>query len=142
MKSSFDFEGADDFDGALEDLVDLSDPRVIIEALTAGAEVIADYARPLTAVRTGRTRASITTSTDAIDARPEPGPAVYVGPTTDVPYALAEELGRADSSSGHGTVRPHPFMRPAFDMGGDDARGAIVSRLAPQFHAAASRAKG
>lgn len=142
MKPSFHFEGADDFDAALSAICDVPDATTIMAALTAGGEVIADIARPLTPYRTGATRASITTSPNAINARPERGYAVYVGPTTDVPSAIDEEFGRAASSSGGGATRAHPFMRPAFDMGGADALDAILSVISPKFRAAASKAKG
>lgn len=99
-------------------------------ALRAGAQVIADEARRLAPVLSGRLRDSIRVvdagAVGADVAAGENGLAVFIGPVGstdegDVYYARFQEEGTS-------TMRAHPFMRPAaFTKRGEAAR--ITSRL-------------
>jgi hypothetical protein len=80
---------------------------------------VAERARQIVPVRSGRLRDDIAVSDQAANGAVEHGVAAYVGPSVDAFYAEDVEYGRPASISAsgreHDATRPHPFMRPAWD---------------------------
>ena len=131
MPARLHIEGAEDMDRRLVGIgKDASDPAMVLPILMEALEPVAERAREIVPVRSGRLQNDIGVSDRAIDADAERGVAAYVGPDADAFYAEDVEFGRPASVSRSGRhwdeVPPNPFMRPAWDMESD----SIIERVA------------
>jgi HK97 gp10 family phage protein len=128
-KVSFAIEGFDEIDIKLASIGDIVSDRdrampIMLDAL----EPVAERARQIAPVRTGRLRDDIVTSETAEGGLDE-GITAYVGPSVDAFYAEDVEFGRPASISPSGrewdAVDAQPFMRPAWDA----EESAVIDRL-------------
>ncbi|BBD01841.1 HK97-gp10 family putative phage morphogenesis protein [Sphingobium sp. YG1] len=102
------------------------DDRVQTRVALNAAEIVADRARQLAPVDTGRLRDSIGVSLTppsemSFSIRGE-GVRVFIGPAADVAYAPYVEFGTWRQAA-------HPFMRPALDLTRDEVQQAIAHGL-------------
>lgn len=102
------------------------DDHVTTRVALNAAEIVADRARQLAPVDTGRLRDSIGVSLTppremSFSIRGE-GVRVFIGPAADVIYAPYVEFGTWRQAA-------HPFMRPALDLTRDEVQQAIAHGL-------------
>lgn len=143
MRARMEVDGFDDMDQRLGAIERLGTSRsAILPVMVETLEPVAEHARQIVSVRTGRLRSDITVSDRVADNDFDQGLAAYVGPTIDAFYAEDVEFGRPSSISAsgreHDATRPHPFMRPAWDA---EVRG-LLGRLADGFTRLLQRAAG
>lgn len=130
MRTRFVIEGFDDFDRNLALASDLMRDRELVDPVLHDALApVAEAARSIVPVRSGRLRDDILVSDSAEDDRSDGDIVAYVGPSTDAFYAEDVERGRPASVSASGreydATRPHPFMRPAWDQESDGILPAL-----------------
>ena len=109
--------------GKLDQLKGAARDDVLREAFTAGGEPVANAARDLVRVSSGRLRDSIGVGTGRSPRQAalngaHKGVQVYVGPGA-LPEAITEEFGTLHEE-------PHPFLRPAWDS----QQGAAIDEIA------------
>ncbi|HEX8382447.1 MAG TPA: hypothetical protein VF592_03630 [Sphingomonas sp.] len=120
MRTGFKISGFGEMDRRLL-AVDraMDDNREVMAVLLAALEPVAEGARQIVPVRSGKLRREIATSDRALDAPAERGIAAYVGPSVAAEYADEVEMGRParvePSGREHDATRPHPYMRPSWD---------------------------
>ncbi|TYC93044.1 HK97-gp10 family putative phage morphogenesis protein [Novosphingobium sp. BW1] len=137
MKPSVKLVVSRDLERNLKKLSRVSRREVVEEAITEGAEVIAEEARILVPARTGNLRDSIDVSTQALNyASGRLGRGSY-----EVFVGARQGKGQPhDGFYGHmvefGTVHspPQPFIRPAFDQKAEEATEVAVDRLRKEFN--------
>lgn len=134
MPAKLRIEGGDAFDRNLVDLRDImQDPNVVVPVLEDALAPVAEAARRIVPVRSGRLRDDIEVSDQAADDPGHSGIAAFVGPNTDAFYAEDVELGRPASISRSGreydAIRPKPFMRPAWEQESDGLLPAVAHGL-------------
>lgn len=134
MPARFKVEGGDDLDRNLAAASDLMrDPAVVMPVLQDALAPVAEAARGIVPVRSGRLRSDIGVSDRAEGDLGQRGIAAYVGPSVDAYYAVDVERGRPPSVSPSGreydATRPHPFMRPAWDQQEDAILPAVAKGL-------------
>lgn len=111
--------------------VDTGLPRELRQAGLAAAEVVAQQARVLVPVRSGRLQRTIKARAQ------QRGASVKAGTAKTVPYAGVTEFGGAvPAGSGTAHHTPRPFMYPALEQSRDraidrytDAVRALISRV-------------
>lgn len=135
MRTRFVMEGLDDLDRNLALASDLMRDRELASPVVQDALApIAEVARNIVPVRSGRLRDDISVSDRAEGDRSDGDIVAYVGPSIDAFYAEDVELGRPASVSASGreydATRPHPFMRPAWDQESDGILPALARGLA------------
>lgn len=118
--------GVDRLMGNLRRLQTAVDHGVQTRVALNAAEIVADRARQLAPVDTGRLRDSIGISLTppremSFSIRGD-GVRVFIGPAADVIYAPYVEFGTWRQA-------PHPFMRPALDMTRDEVQQALAHGL-------------
>lgn len=118
--------GVDRVMGNLRRLQHAVDHRVQTRVALDCAEIVADRARQLAPVDTGRLRDSIGVSLTppremSFSIRGDEV-RVYIGPSADVAYAPYVEFGTWRQA-------PHPFMRPALDMTRSEVQQALAHGL-------------
>ena len=140
MRTRFEIEGLDDLDDNLARAAELmSDPAVVMPVLLEALEPVAQTAKGIVHVRTGRLRDGISVSDRAEGAESERGIAAYVGPSADADYAIDVEVGRPPSVGATGreydATRAYPYMRPAWNQNSDgilpataDGLGKVLAR--------------
>jgi len=113
--------GALELEKKLKDLGPVPARKLGGKALKAGGEIIADMARVLAPVRTGALESSITVVTSPAKSDREVGAAIgFRRPVSS--RAHFTEFGTSHSAA-------EPFMRPAFDVKGEDAVAVIGHQL-------------
>ncbi|HQS95086.1 MAG: hypothetical protein B7X90_01790 [Novosphingobium sp. 17-62-19] len=143
MRPSVRFSVSPDLEQNLRNLAKLTRKDVVIEALTAGGEVIAEEAKRLVKVVSGNLRDSIGVSiNEQNSAGGQSGKGhfnVFIGPRTGggEPH---------DGFYGHmierGTFRfgAQPFMAPAFDTMGEEAGEVAIDHIRAEFTRLTKRA--
>jgi HK97 gp10 family phage protein len=125
MRVTVRITGLAETKSALEAIPQAMRRKTLMQALRDGAEPIAITARSIVSVRSGDLRDSIVVSEEAKDinvggAVPSDSATIYVGAT--LWRAHFQEFGTAHH-------RAYPFMRPAFDNQGVNAKKIIEVRL-------------
>lgn len=159
--------GAAELDAALkqlaEDTTKGTAKAAMKRGLTDAAQVMAEAARSMAPVVTGRLRESIVVSTQLVnEIGKEQYGAVLSGGGTQAQAVKALRDARREASGGgsritvyvgsterryshmveYGTVSapPHPFMRPAFDSTVEQVAGRVTESVGKAVNAAAQRA--
>lgn len=141
MRPRFRIEGFEQMDQRLQRVGDaLQDRDQVVPVLINALEPVAQRAREIVPVRSGRLRGDITVS-DRADGGSSKELAAYVGPSPDAYYAVDVEMGRPAQISASGreydATQPHPFMRPAWDEQESDIPQAVADGLTDILHRAA-----
>lgn len=136
MKMTIRVEGMQDIIERIRQIAQTTRRDVVVSALEAGGEVIAEEARRLVPVQTGNLRDSIGVATGGLNfsavSLSKGNISVQIGPRQgpDEPH---------NGFYGHmiefGTYRiaPQPFMRPAFDRVSGEAAEVVAEHLGAEF---------
>lgn len=140
-KTGLHVEGFDDADDALAAIgAAPANPDRVMPAMLDALQPVAERAKEIVPVQTGRLRDDIDVS-DRADGAGEGGLAAYVGPSVDAFYAEDVEFGRPASISRSGrewdAVEAEPYMRPAWDAEQDGVLPRLGKGLGRVLSAAA-----
>lgn len=141
MRPKFRIEGLDEMDERLRRVGDaLQDRDQVVPVLMNALEPVAERARQIVPVRSGKLRDDITVS-DQAEGESSNELAAYVGPTPDAYYAADVEMGRPAEISASGreydATQAHPFMRPAWDEQESEIVHSVADGLTDLLHRAA-----
>lgn len=139
-RAGFAIEGFDEVDLKLSSIGSVvTDRDRVMPIMLDALEPVAERARHIAPVSTGRLRDDISTSETAEDEFDD-GITAYVGPSIDAFYAEDVEFGRPASISQSGrewdAVDAQPFMRPSWDA--EDS--AVIDRLGAGLRRIVARA--
>lgn len=138
MKISFNVLGLRETEAAMGSLKKATARRAMREALTAGGEITARFARAIAPVDTGGLRESIHVS-PRLTTRQQRGHVkkseveVFVGPGGGA-KTIVQEFGSVDQP-------PQPYMRPAWDATNREVLARIADEVMVRVQQATERAK-
>ena len=159
MKFKVKVEGLKELDAALSEMKKAGAKAVSVRALKRAADPIAKDAKSRVHTATGRLRDSIGVSASLTTrqrkaagggAKAQAGGGyrsaakdfveVHVGPMTGGPFVKAPTPAGLMEEFGTHNQPPHPFMRPAWDSGKDQALADIKDELATEIEKTRQRA--
>ena len=154
MKTSFKIEGLKELDAALAELPKATGKNVMRRVARKALEPVIKAAKPYAPVNKGKLRQSLAVSTKlskrqaALARREEAAEGkasitVYAGAAA-LPHAHLMEFGtkaRVQKKTGKstGSVKPRPFMRPAWDSQRDNVLKIFTGDMMKEIEAAATR---
>jgi HK97 gp10 family phage protein len=134
MKTEIRIEGGEKLKKKLMGITAQVGSRVLLEAVTRGAEIVRTEAASKAPTRTGKLSREIILE-PKIHARTLA--VVAVGPSQDAFYGRFVEYG-TKATGKHRATQPHPFLFPALEMHREDVKQVVADQIRTELeHVAA-----